>query len=110
MAISDKKLAYPYENFNSLEDYQKPVDDLKKEDFSKKQNKHPDDEERERTKENIKVFDIKSGELTKLYLKSDVILLAVLRNLLKYYLKNLTLILYIVLAYQAILGNADNKY
>ena len=26
-----KKLAYPYEYFNSIEDYQKPVDNLKKE-------------------------------------------------------------------------------
>ena len=25
-----KKLSYPYENFNSLDDYQKPVDNLKK--------------------------------------------------------------------------------
>ena len=29
-----KKLAYPYEFFNCIEDYQKPVDNLKKEDFS----------------------------------------------------------------------------
>ena len=28
-----KKLAYPYEYFNSIDDYQKPVDNLKKEDF-----------------------------------------------------------------------------
>ena len=28
-----KKLAYPYEFFNCIEDYQKPVDNLKKEDF-----------------------------------------------------------------------------
>ena len=28
-----KKLADPYEYFNSLDDYQKPVDKLKKEDF-----------------------------------------------------------------------------
>ena len=27
-----KKFAYPYEYFNSIEDYQKPVNDLKKED------------------------------------------------------------------------------
>ena len=31
-----KKLAYPYEYFNSLEDYQKPVDNLKKEEFFRK--------------------------------------------------------------------------
>ena len=34
-----KKLAYPHEFFNCIEDYQKPVDNLKKEDFSKLKNK-----------------------------------------------------------------------
>ena len=74
----NKKLAYPYQYFNSVDDYQKPVDNLKTEDFfSKLKYKCPDDEEIERTKEIIKVFDIKNGEeLTKLYCKSDVILLA----------------------------------
>ena len=73
-----KKLAYPYEFFNCIEDYQKPVDNLKKEDFfSKLKNGYPDDEEIERTKEIIKIFDIKNGEeLTEIYLKSDVLLLA----------------------------------
>ena len=73
----NKKLAYPYEFFNCIEDYQKTVDKLKKEDFfSKLKNKCPDDEEIERTKEIIKVFDIKNGEeLTQIYLKSDVLLL-----------------------------------
>ena len=74
----NKKLAYPYQYFNGINDYQKPVDNLKKEDFfSKLKNKCPDDDEIERTKEIIKLFDIKNGEeLTKLYCKSDVILLA----------------------------------
>ena len=74
----NKKLAYPYEYFNSIDDYKKPVDNLKKEDyFSKLKNDYPDDEEIERTKEIIKLFNIKDGEeLTKLYCKSDVILLA----------------------------------
>ena len=73
-----KKLAYPYEYFNNIDDYQKPVDNLKKEDFfSKLENKCPDDEEIERTKEIIKKFNIKNGEeLTEIYLKSDVLLLA----------------------------------
>ena len=73
-----KKLAYPYEYFNSIDDYQKPVDNLKKEHFfSKLKNKCPDDEEIERTREIIKKFNIKDGkELTELYLKSDVLLLA----------------------------------
>ena len=40
-------------------------------------NNYPDDDEIERTKEIIKLFNIKDGEeLTKLYCKSDVILLA----------------------------------
>ena len=73
----NKKLANPYQNFNSIDDYKKPVDNLKNEDFfSKLTNECPDDEEIERTKEIIKLFDLKNGEeLTKLYCKSDVILL-----------------------------------
>ena len=73
-----KKLAYPYKYFNSIDDYQKPVDNLNKEDFfSKLKNKCPDDEEIERTMDIIKRFNIKNGEeLTEIYLKSDVLLLA----------------------------------
>ena len=73
-----KQLAYPYEYFRSIDDYQRPVNNLKKEDvFSKLKNKCPDDEEKERTNKVIKIFDIKNGEeLTEIYLKSDVLLLA----------------------------------
>ena len=73
----NKKLAYPYQYFNSIDEYQKPVDNLKKEDISSKlKNDYPDDDKTERTKEIIKLFNIKVGEeLTKLYCKSDVILL-----------------------------------
>ena len=73
-----RKSAYPYEVFNSIEDYQKPVDNLKKEHFfSKLKNSYPDDEEIKRTKDIIKSFNIKNGEeLTEIYLKSDVLLLA----------------------------------
>ena len=73
--FSTKKLAYPYEYFNSIDDYQKLDDNLKKEDFfSKIKNDYPSDEEIERTKEIIKLFDIKNGEkFTQIYLKSDVI-------------------------------------
>ena len=61
-----KKLAYPYEYFNSIEEYQKPVENLKKEHvFSKLKNKCPDDEEIERTMDIIKKFNIKNGELLK---------------------------------------------
>ena len=31
-----KKLAYPYNYFNSIDDYQEPVNNMKKEDFFKK--------------------------------------------------------------------------
>ena len=49
-----KKLAYPYEYFNCFDDYQKPVDNLKKEYFfSELKNKCPDDEEIHRTMDNI---------------------------------------------------------
>ena len=73
-----KKLAYPYEYFKSIEDYQKPVNNLKKEHFfSKLKNKCPDNEEIQRTMVIIERFNIKNGEeLTEIYLKSDVLLLA----------------------------------
>ena len=45
-----KKLAYPYEYFNGIVDYQKPVDNLRKEHFfSNLKNGYPDDEELRRT-------------------------------------------------------------
>ena len=57
----NKKLAYPYEYFNSIDDYKKLVHNLKKEDFfSKLKNKCPDDEEIQRTKEIIEIFNIKN--------------------------------------------------
>ena len=73
-----KKLAYTYEIFISIDDYQKPVDNLKKEQFfSNLKNKCPDDDEIERTMNIIEKFNIKNGEvLTQIYLKSDVLLLA----------------------------------
>ena len=80
-----KKLAYPYEFFSCIVDYQKPVNNLKREDFfSKLKNKCPD-EEIERTKEIIKIFDIKNGEeLTEIYSKSYVLLLTcVFENFIK---------------------------
>ena len=72
----NEKLAYPNDYFNNIDDYKKPVDILRKEDFfSKLKTKCPDDEEIQRTKGIIKLFDIKNAEdLTHLYLKSDVIL------------------------------------
>ena len=59
----NKKLAYPYQYFNSINDYQKLVNNLKKEDFfSKLKNNYHDDDEIEGTKEIIKLFNIKDGE------------------------------------------------
>ena len=74
----NKKLAYSYQYFNSIDDYKKPVDNLMKKDFfSKLKNYYPDDSDIERTREIITLFNIKDGgELTKLYCKSDVNLLA----------------------------------
>ena len=73
-----KTLAYLYEYFNSIEDYQKPVDNLKKEHFiSKLKNGYPNDKEIQRTMDIIEKFNIKNGEeLTEIYLKSYVLLLA----------------------------------
>ena len=71
-------MAYPNEFFNSIDDFQKSVNDLQKEDFfSKLKNGYPDAEEIERTKEIIKLLNNKNGEeLTEIYLKSDVLFLA----------------------------------
>ena len=56
----------------------KDISNLTKQDyFSKLKNNYPDDVEIERTSKIIETFNIKNGqELTQLYLKSDVILLA----------------------------------
>ena len=81
-----QNLAYPYEFFNCIEDYQKPVDNLKKENtFSELKNNYPDDEEMERRNEILKRFIIKNGEEpTKIYLKTDVLLLTcVFENFIK---------------------------
>ena len=76
--LLNKKLAYPYEYFKNLEDYNKDISNLTKQDyFSKLKNDYPDNIEIERTNKIIQTFNIKNGEeLTQLYLKSDVILLA----------------------------------
>ena len=51
----NKKLAYPYEYFNSIDDYKKPVHNLENKDFfSKLKNKCPDDKEIDRTRKIIK--------------------------------------------------------
>ena len=72
-----KKLANPFEIFKSLDDYQKPVDILKKEDFFSKLKIHyPSDEEIDRSKESFEKIKINKGEeLTEIYLKIDILLL-----------------------------------
>ena len=75
------KLAYPYEFYETLEDYEEPIEEVINYGsgayFSKTKNKIPDPEEIDRTNEIIKLFNIKNGrELTELYNKADVILLA----------------------------------
>ena len=71
-----KKIADPYEYFDSIDDYQKPVDNIKKENFfSKLKNGYPDDEKIQRTMDIIEKFNIKNGEeITQIYLKSDALL------------------------------------
>ena len=79
-------MVYPCEHFNCHEDYQKSIKNLKKEDFfSKLKIKNSDNKEMERTKEETKFFNIKNGEeLTKIFLKSHVILLTcVFQNYIK---------------------------
>ena len=76
-----KKLAYLYEFYKNLEDYEKPIEELvkagKEAYFSKTKNEIPDQEEIYRRNEIIKLFIVKNGrELTELYNKADVILLA----------------------------------
>ena len=57
-----RKLVYPYEIFNGIEDYQKPVNNLKKDFFCKLKNECPKDEEIARTMNIFKKFNIKNGE------------------------------------------------
>ena len=72
-----KKLVYPCEYFNCLDDYQRPATELKTENFlNKSKNKCPRDEEIERAMEFIEKLNIKNGErLTRIFLKSDLLLL-----------------------------------
>ena len=57
----NKKIAYPHEFFNSIDDYKKPVDNLNKEDFfSKLKNECPDDEKIQRIKKINKCWIIKT--------------------------------------------------
>ena len=81
-----KKSAYPFEYFNGNDDCQKPVNNLKNEHFfSKLKTDYPIDEEIQRTREIIKNLNIKNGvELTRKYLKSDVLFLpCVFENFIK---------------------------
>ena len=84
----------------------KPVETLTTEDFfSKLKNKCPEYTGIERTRRIFKLFDVRNGEkFTKLYCKSDIILLFYfIEKFLKYLLKNMVLILYFVSVYLIIL-------
>ena len=76
--LLNKKLAYPYEYFKSLDEDDLPITNLVKDDyFSKLKKGYPENSEIQRTNEIIDTFKIKTGnELTELYLKTDVVLLA----------------------------------
>ena len=59
-----KKLAYPYEFFNCIEVYQKPVDNLQKDDFfSELKNDYPSDKEKKEQKKFSK-YSILKMEIT----------------------------------------------
>ena len=83
-----KKLAYPFEFFNCIEDYKKPVYNLKTEDFfSNLKNKCPKDEEIKRTKGIFKIIDIKNGEkLTECIIKKQHKQILIKFNLLSNYI------------------------
>ena len=82
---------------------------MKEDFFSKLKNKCPDDDEIKRTMDIFKKFDNKNGEdLTQLYLKSDVLLLAcVFEKFLKASVGEFGIKPCIILVYQVILGNVD---
>ena len=71
-----KKIAFPYVCFNTVDEYQKPVNTLKEEYFfSELENGCHSDGKKEGTRENIKILRIKNGKkILKSYLKSDGIL------------------------------------
>ena len=73
--LLNKKLAYPYEYFKILEDYNQEIFTLTKQDyFSKLKNDYPDDKEIKRTSKIIQTFNIKNGkELTQLHLKNQML-------------------------------------
>ena len=63
MEISQKKLTCPYEDFNITDDFQKPVDNLKKEDiFNNLRDNCIDKNEIQRTKQIFEILNNKSGE------------------------------------------------
>ena len=72
--IGVNKKAYPYEYFNNIDDFQKPINDLKEEEFvSILKNTCPTDEKIERAKAIIKLINTINGEeLIKVDFKGDV--------------------------------------
>ena len=76
-----EKISYSYEYFKTIEDYEKPIEELqilgKEAYYSKLDNYYPEKTEIDRTNHIINILKIKNGrELTRLYNKADVMLLA----------------------------------
>ena len=72
-----KKLPYPYDYFEILEDYEKDINLLTEKDYYSKLNKMPSSIEIQKTNEIIKKLAIKNGrQLPEIYCKADIILLA----------------------------------
>ena len=60
IGLFQKKLAYPYEKFNKIEDYDLDISNLTKQDYySKLKNGYPDNEEIQRTNTIIKLLTLK---------------------------------------------------
>ena len=69
-------MAYHYEYLN-LSDFREPINLIKEEFWSTLKHSYPSDEEINRTKGNLKTYDIKNGQhLTMFYLQMDVLQLA----------------------------------
>ena len=79
--VFKKKMAYPYDFYQSKEDYEKPIIQLqelgKEAYYSNLNDDYPDRNEIDRTNQFIDVFKIKNGrELSQLYNEANVIFIA----------------------------------
>ena len=103
----NKKLAYLCEYFKSFDGYDLPITNLAREDYSSKlKSGYPENNEIQRTNNIINTFNIRTGkELTELYLKTDVVLLAdIFEKFIKVSLNEFEINFYIVSVFSDILG------